>query len=213
MSEAKEIIKMLDEKSLSRLFQQTQDHDTGTITAFRSAEDCGEGEPYSKKENKQRNKSLLAKLKNLGYGVTSVKGIYIENFNSPKAKEVKENVFFVVDLKDKGNLKSDLISLGKEFDQDSILFTPKGAQEALLIGTNDCPNAFPGMGQVKKFSTRKFGSTAEFFTRVGNKPFAFLESVKEHKLPKGVGELKSCHLMAKEPWQNLHLSDSELAQD
>jgi hypothetical protein len=61
--------------------------------AFRKSRDCGEGEPYSKKENMARNKSLLSKLKMKGYSVTSLKGYYPEG-----GKESKEESFFVVDI-------------------------------------------------------------------------------------------------------------------
>ena len=102
---AKEFKEYLQESSLSRLWKHSQEHDYGTITAFRYAPDCGEGTPYTKKENLQRNKSLLAKLRSKGYGVTSIKGSYIENYGKPTAREVGENSFFVADIQDKGKLK------------------------------------------------------------------------------------------------------------
>ena len=52
---AKEFKEYLQESSLSRLWRHSQEHDYGTITAFRYAPDCGEGTPYTKKENLQRN--------------------------------------------------------------------------------------------------------------------------------------------------------------
>lgn len=40
----------INESSLSRIYRQTKEHDSGTILAFRSARDCNEGEPYTKKK-------------------------------------------------------------------------------------------------------------------------------------------------------------------
>ena len=41
----------LQESSLSRLWKHSREHDYGTITAFRYAPECGNGTPYTKKEN------------------------------------------------------------------------------------------------------------------------------------------------------------------
>ena len=67
---------ILNESSLSRLWKHNEEHDAAALTAFRKGADCGEGEPYSKKDNAKRNKSLLAKLKIKGYGVTKLHGSY-----------------------------------------------------------------------------------------------------------------------------------------
>ena len=175
----------INESSLSRLLQHMQEHDTGTITAFRSTKDCTADDPYSPenimtyKENRQRQKSLLLKLQNLGYDVTSVKGSYIENYGSDNAREVGESVFFVVDSDDKGTLKQDLMKLGEEFDQDSILYIPTGGQKSILIGTNHCPDAYPPYHETVEFNQRGLGKEGEFMTKVKGRPFVF-ESVKAH---------------------------------
>lgn len=173
----------LNESSLSRLLSKMEKHDTGTITAYRSKDYDRDGnvvKEYTHKENQQRNRSLLAKLMNKGYLVTSVKGSYIENFGTPEAKEVGEHVFFVEDAKDTGNLKEDLIELGEEFNQDSVFYIPKGGKEATLIGTNNAE--FPGYHKEVQFGSKKLGKTGEFMTRVGNKPF-FFESIDRFNVP------------------------------
>ena len=168
----------LNESSLSRVYQTMQEHDSGTITAFRYAKECGEGERYSKKENLQRNKSLKAKLQAKGYGITIVKGSYIENYNSPEAIEVGEQVFLVVDLRDKGKLEKDLREFGEEFEQDSVLFIPKGGAGGELIGTNNCPNGYPGYNKRVSLTKTIFGKNGEFFTRVNGRPFTLIESTE-----------------------------------
>jgi len=166
----------LNESGLSRLREHMLKHDSGTITAFRSAEDCGEGESLSKKNNKARNKVLLANLRKEGYGITKVKGSYIENYGSEDAQEVGEEVFFVVDINDKGNLRQKLMELGEKFEQDSILYIPAGAKEGQLIGTNNCPDGYPGYHRVENLSNPVFGKSGEFMTKVRGRPF-ILESV------------------------------------
>jgi len=171
--------KNINESSLSRVVHHMIDHDCGTITAHRSKEGCGgpDDKPYSKEDNKKRNRQLYAILESLGYGVTEVDGAYIENFGKPNAIEVTEDVYFVVDLKDSGNLEKNLRRLGEEFDQDSILFIPKGKM-GMLIGTNNCSD-YPGYGKTMPFSSRSFGKPGQFMTKVRNRPFIFEDSFLE----------------------------------
>ena len=166
----------LNESSLSRVVHHMANHDCGTITAHRAKEGCGKpGDmPYSREDNKKRNRQLYAKLESLGYGITEVDGAYIENFGTPDAVEVREDVYFVVDLKDKGTLEQDLVRLGKEYMQDSIMFIPKGKM-GILIGTNKC-SPYPGYGKKMPFSSRSFGKPGEFMTKVRNRPFIFEDS-------------------------------------
>lgn len=203
---SKTVNKLLVESSLSRLYQKTQDHDVGIITAFRDSRDCGEGAKYTKKENKQRNKSLLAKLFRAGYQVTSVKGSYIENYGTSDAVEVGEHSFFVVDAKNKGKLEKDLRKLGELFDQDSILYVKKGGTVGNLIGTNKCTSSFPGYGISKKLQNAIFGKSGEFQTRVNGRPFVLKEGV--YNLTSGpsgsLGKL-GVSLDAKEDWENIEV--------
>lgn len=197
----------INESSLSRLQKHMKDHDTGTITAFRFANDCGKGKEYTKKENLQRNKSLLAKLQNKRYGVTSVKGSYIENFGTKDAKEVGENVFFVVDLQDNGNLLKDLQKLGEEFEQDSILFIPKGGTKSELHETNKCKLGYPGYKKIQRFTKRSLGDKGEFFTKVKGRPFIFKENleISEHLLPQGFFGRWACSKISKNHWSEIDI--------
>jgi hypothetical protein len=171
----------LNESSLSRVWKHATEHETGTITAFRYAKECGEGEKYAKSENLKRNAALKAKLMSQGYGITSIAGTYIENFKSDNEIEVKEASFLVVDLKDTGNLKKTLIKLGTMFEQDSITFSlPSG--EYYLISTNKCPKGYPGEGRIGvevKLGKPLFGKKGEFHSKVNGRPFVF-ESIKNN---------------------------------
>ena len=200
----KEFKEYITESSLSRLWKHSQEHDYGTITAFRYAPECGEGTPYTKKENLQRNKSLLAKLRSKGYGVTSIKGSYIENYGKATAREVGENSFFVADLQDKGRLKKDLLALGEEFDQDSIIFGDKGKSGA-LFGTNKCPEGYPGYGKKLVQGGAIFGKEGEFMSRVNGRPFVFSESVETqaYGVSRFPTELRGSVKLAKMDWREI----------
>lgn len=182
---------IITESSRSRLIEHINNHDCGCITAYRSWI-YPEGEEHSKenevrltrKQNQARNLKLLGKLHQKGYDVIAVKGGYIEDYGTDRAKEVTEHTFFVVDREDKGRLKEDLVSLGTENFQDSILFIPKATvkgMRGILIGTSprdDLPtNFFPEPGSEHTMSTFK-SDMSEFFTRVQNMPFRF-ESITE----------------------------------
>ena len=170
--------KKLVESSLSRVWAQTKKFDAGTISAFRSARDCNDGDNYSLADNKKNSSILKAKLLKAGYGVTAIDGVYIENYNTPKAIEVKEESYLVVDLKNTGNLKKDLIEFGKEFEQDSIAYQNAKTNEYYLISSNTCPNGYPGNGTIGveiKLGKPIFGKDGEFHSKVNGRPFVFTE--------------------------------------
>lgn len=58
MSYKKVFEKSLNESSLSRVWKQSQEHDAGTITAFRYASNCGKGNKFSISDNKKGIKNL-----------------------------------------------------------------------------------------------------------------------------------------------------------
>jgi hypothetical protein len=170
---------IIKESSLSRIWKHATEHESGTITAFRSARDCGKGQKYTQTENRTRNAELKAKLQSMGYGLTAVNGYYVENYGSPSAKKVKEESFVVVDLKDKGTLKQDLIKLGTYFEQDSITWS-KPSGEYYLISTNTCPEAYPGKGKIgvtDRLGKPLFGKDGTFHSTINGRPFVFTEVV------------------------------------
>jgi hypothetical protein len=198
------IKEILKESSLSRVYAQTRKHDYGVITASRQARDCGEGDPYTAAENSKRNDSLLAKLRAARFGVTAIRGSYIENYGSPEAVEVGENSFLVIDLRNSGKLREVLLSLGEEFEQDCILFG-KAGDVGTLIGTNHCPKGYPGYHNEVPQGGALFGKTGEFMSRVGGRPFVFAESIElvEYGIAKFPTELRGPVALSKKPWQEL----------
>lgn len=163
----------LNESSLSRLYSHTQRYSCGMMTAFRGNN--------TRKENLTLNKKLSAILQSKSYSITKVKGAYIENMGSKNQKEVGEDSFFVCNMNvegdDGGKLERDLIALGAKFDQDSILSIPFEGK-AVLIGTSNRSDAYPGEGNRVYVGNPKFGKAAgKFFSRVRGRQFAY-ESVE-----------------------------------
>ncbi len=133
-------MKKIEKFNLSDLWQHNIDHDCGAITAFRKYDNCGykkddrgketdvpcekgsKPKLRTKKENMFRNVALRADLMKMGYGMIGVSGKSDEG-----GEIVKELSYFVVDKDDKGTLKKDLMKLGEKYEQDSILYVPKGA--------------------------------------------------------------------------------------
>jgi len=174
----------LNESSLSRLYRHMMAHDTAIITAHRGdpSDDSNcvdKSQVTDDSSNKIRNRDLKATLMSLGYGVTSVDGSYIEDFNTPAAYEVAEDSFFVVNLEGDPNFTKLIIDLGEEFCQDAVLVVPKGGEGAYLHGTNN--SEFPGYGQRVEAGDLSFGREKEFMTKVGGRPMAFTEELETYK--------------------------------
>lgn len=187
-------LKDIMESSLSRVHSKMQGTTTGTITAYRSE--------YSKQDNQKRNKSLVAKLMALGYSVTAVKGSYIENYGSDDEKEVSEHSFFVSPRNEQQaeTLESDLIALGQEFDQDSVLIIKDGKGE--LVGTSRRDNAWPSFGQHEPVGGFKGGKAAEFMSRVNNRSYVF----EELDTPKTINGIRGVKILASKNWKDITLS-------
>ena len=162
----------INESSLSRIWKHSKNHDSGTISAFRYAKNCGEGDVYTTKQNKDRNAILKAKLLTKGYSVTSIKGSYTENYGSDNEIDVNEESFFIVDINDTDELKKDLIKFGEMFEQDSITYANKKG-DYYLIGTNKCPNSHPGYKKEVKEGKSIYGEKGKFFSKIGGRPFVF----------------------------------------
>jgi hypothetical protein len=197
----------INESSLSRIWRHNEEHDCGAVTAVRINRNCGEGERYTNKENKQRNKSLLAKLKTKGYGVTTLHGRYPEGMSGLVGKEIS---YFVVDLNDSGNLERDLRKLGEEFEQDSILYVPRGAvqgdSKAYLIGTNHCTNNWIGYGKKEVFKRGRMGYSSPIYTSyVNGRPFVFEDVGNEVIDPSGGMGYWAMNLVAEKDWKDIDI--------
>jgi len=170
--------KVLTESSLNRVYTHIQKYDCAVITSFRNKMvNCLEDEygdsKLNIKTNKERNRHLKSVLLSLGYGVTNVKGTYIENYLSDNQVEVNEDSYFVVNLSSDPRFIEKIIKLGEMFCQDSVMILEKGGDNNYLFGTNS--SDFPGLGESVPVGSFKPGAEGEFMTKIGNRPFT-LES-------------------------------------
>jgi hypothetical protein len=174
-------VNTINESSLTRIESHLMKHDCAVITSFRTRminciNDEKSEDVLNIFKNKGRNIPLKSALLYLGYGVTRVKGSYIENYLEDNAIEVKEDSFFVVNINDDSDFIDTIIELGVIFCQDSVLIMEQGGVNNYLVGTNN--SDYPGYQNVDykgKFVTNTEG---QFMTRVKKKPFV-IETFKE----------------------------------
>ncbi len=172
------------ESSLSRVYSHVQKYDCAIITAFRNKLiDCSMGDKSGKDlnifQNKARNKNLKSALLMLGYGVTGVKGSYIENYMQDNQIEVTEDSYFVSNKNNDPRFEKMIISLGRMFCQDSVAILKKGGENNYLVGTNYVD--FPGFNNIEQLGKIKMGDEDLFMTKVGNRPFV-MESFDDSQI-------------------------------
>ena len=96
------------------------------------------------KENKERNRELSASLLYSGYGITRIKNNCIEDFGRIISLELKENTYFVVNLKHATDFYQTLFKISEHYNQDSFLYMPEEGSTAYVIGTSY--TGWPGYG-------------------------------------------------------------------
>ena len=172
--------KFINESGLSRIYKHIQEHECAVITAFRgdpsNESNCTENAVMYDVSNMNRNRDLKATLLSLNFGVTKVKGSYIEDFGTDIAKEVGENSLFCVNLKDDPTFVEMIALLGEKFCQDSVMVIPRGGEGVYLLGTNNAE--FPGFGNREGVGNMSYGGESEFMTRVRGRPFTTKESLE-----------------------------------
>jgi len=118
--------KDLNESSLSRILSHVEgDRSFGVISAFRGG--------LSKQENMERHSELKDKIRKMGYGFIEMRGGYKEEDGG----FVNELSLFIP-----GVDKKEIIRLGNDYDQDSVIYKDK--ESFTLLGTN----AATGRGKV-----------------------------------------------------------------
>ena len=162
------------ESGLSNIQEKIDKYDIGTITAFRKK--------YTRAQNRERNKQILAYFMTKMYSVTKVKGSFIEDQGGDNPKELGEESFFIADQNGNGRLLAELKKLGTHFEQHSILFKTVG-DKPKLYGLSDEPDANPKKGEVVALGPANMGAAnGAMFSRVKVKQFAF-ESIDEVLYP------------------------------
>ena len=149
----------------SRIYAKLKNSATGAIAFYRAE--------YTHAENLKRQKSLYLKLITVTntLSVTTIKGSYIEKINSVAPDELEGVTFFVTqkyDGDDNGRLKDILVSLGKEFEQDSVLYIPfNGA--AQIIGTTRRENSSPKFDETLTVDPVKFTTASNYLEKINNR--------------------------------------------
>lgn len=161
MKKLRDII--VENEELFDLEKHMKNREYGFISA-----DRGE---YSPDENVQRALKLHKDLLHTGHEITPVKGGYVENYKTPKAKRVYENTYMVSHGKtgENGGIKENLIALGKKYEQDSVMHKPHDSDTANLHGTKE--GAYPGLGNtepVGKFKWASADDPPEFHTKLSD---------------------------------------------
>ena len=170
----------LDESSMGRIHQHIVSNpkvkNWGVVTASR-----GELTPA---QNKQRNKELENDLRKLGYGYVHVDGMWqecrkpnTEYKDCPDDMKVptEEKSLFIPNIS-----KEHIQSLGKKYQQDSVLFADeetKAKGEATFIDSKS----------GESFNIGKFapGKVAQGYSKMkGDKVFTFLQPGEKGETPK-----------------------------
>ena len=156
----------LQEKSLTRVKSKS---DTGPIAIISASRGN-----MTSEENKQRSRQLVQDIKAAGLpGPTQVAGRYTEKFGTPEAIPVKEQSFIVTPAQGMSSeeFENIIVSLGKKYNQDSILIQTQFQGTAELVGTS--ADAWPGDGERVSVGTMHPGKAGEFDTQVKGKTFTF----------------------------------------
>lgn len=204
-----EISNALNESTMNRVADYIKNYECATITAWRNTlqdttdstfkpnhishnkekingkvvgrgikiigEPMQQGEDFSTEEKKYYNRELKAALLSLGYGVTQIRGSYKECGQT----ESQEESLLVVNLKDDPKFKEKIFKLSEYYNQDSFMYSPKGSDEGILIGTNNAP--FPGYKNEIPNGKFKRDVQSMFMSRIGNKGFSFTNGEKVNK--------------------------------
>ena len=159
---------IITESSVSRTKFYLQNYECATISAFRPGANIGreyEEELTNRKDILKRNKKHSAelgkKLTELGYTHFLVNGAWAKE-NKDKTPVLNsrgeqafgsEITYFVVNNNGdtREQFRSNLKKLGNDFDQDSVMFYPKGSNMAFWSGTTKRENDLKfGQNQLLK---------------------------------------------------------------
>ena len=159
---------IITESSVSRTKFYLQNYECATISAFRPGANIGrkdEEELTNRKDVLKRNKKHSAelgkKLTELGYTHFLVDGAWVrtdENdrpiINKKGERSIgSEITYFVVNNNGdtREQFRNNLKKLGNDFDQDSVMFYPKGSSMAFWSGTTKRENDLKfGQNQLLK---------------------------------------------------------------
>lgn len=176
---------LICEASFNRLLHWIENYEIAMITAFRGRkenilhpnltknDDKLEGDRYNRRENKERNRELAATLLRLGYGITKISGVYVENFGMPNSRLSEEESFLVVNKNDDADFYKNIFKLSEYYNQDCFCYKAKGDDIGYNVGTNGAD--YPGYGEESRNGKFVAGVKNEFMSRLKNNGFAFTD--------------------------------------
>lgn len=122
------VVSVINETSLSRIYSHTKNRPLAFISAERGK--------YTPAENNKHTEKLRQDLVKSGYGFVRARGGFVENADDPDTskhhyKDTGEHSFMVVGHHDdKGELLSLAKELGSKYGQESIMHKPKDSTVA-----------------------------------------------------------------------------------
>jgi hypothetical protein len=189
---------LLFESNIKRIEKWVDSKDIAILTGFRTTLNDvtnntfmgskNVGDAFSREENKKRNDELSDALLALQYGVTKVRGSWLEGFvmqNVPNAdeREWQEDSYFVVNLNNDPSFYNNIFKLSEYYNQDAFIYKPLNgtAKEVYTnhreYGENDEFSDEFGVGSRfgKQAERGKFqvGKKNVGMSRVGNQGFVF----------------------------------------
>ena len=88
----------------------------------------------TREQKNEDNRQLVADLRELGYGVTKVRGCYVNSKNEIN----KENSFLVINFSDSSdNFFDAIFRFSENYQQECFLYKSKDDETAYLVGTSD----------------------------------------------------------------------------
>lgn len=174
------------ESSINRITHWIENHEIALITAFRGKkenvedenavkdDDKSVGYRYTHKGNHERNRELGAALLSLGYGITKVGGVFIENFGMDNSSLSNEESILVVNKENKDGFFDNIFKLSELYNQDCFCYKAKNDDVGYNIGTNT--SDYPGYGNRIRNGKFTVGVKNMFMTRLGDKGFAFTDA-------------------------------------
>ena len=156
---------MLNESSLSKIHKYRQTCDTGAISTMRPKK--------TRAVARKEINLLISELQKKGFVAIKTVGYY---------QGGSEQSLFVADPKFNGNLKETLIEYGKLFNQDTILFRPKGGKSRLIVTRG---KKFGNETQDSHASS--YGSsTSANYSKVGGRTFSDTIDIDDDFWPESV---------------------------
>lgn len=161
----------INESSLGRFYQHLTNPDNviAVLTAYRNEK--------SKSENEKNNSFLKSFIKKAKFGYVRMEGGYVETTDGKEVDVTDEISFAIFTTKDREQeLYNFVTSMGKRFEQDSILFVDSD-KKAFWVSTRADSSVGP-IGSKKTLGDFHAKGLAGYFSKIGKKKFSF--EVKEN---------------------------------